>query len=148
MIHHISKSLAACGRLYPLRRNGTQTCARTMGSTASSAFPDYFGILGVERTFTQSPDELKAKYKNLMTKFHPDRHTTSSEEEKSQKASMASDVTRAYSVIEDPLARALHILELNGQAIRESDSVRIWVMLIVSSEHISEPSCLNLSIVA
>ena len=94
-------------------------------STAASAFPDYFGILGVGRTFTQSPDELKARYKNLMTKFHPDRHTTSSEEVKSQKASMAADVTRAYSVIEDPLARALHLLELHGQTIGESDSVRM-----------------------
>lgn len=124
MIHHISKSLATGGCLYP-RRNGTQIFARMSASTAASAFPDYFGILGVGRTFTQSPDELKAKYKNLMTKFHPDRHTTSSEEVKSQKASMAADVTRAYSVIEDPLARALHLLELHGQTIGESDSVRM-----------------------
>ena len=127
MIRHISKSLAtaAGGRLYPLRRNGTQSCARMTASTAASAFPDYFGILGVRRTFTQSPDELKAKYKNLMTKFHPDRHTKSSEEIKSQNASMATDVTRAFSIIEDPLARALHLLELHGQAIGEADSVRM-----------------------
>jgi DnaJ-domain-containing protein 1 len=94
------------------------------GSTAS-ACPDYFGILGVGRTFTQSPDELKAKYKTLMVRVHPDRHTTSCEETKSLNASMAADVTRAYNVLENPLARALHLLDLHGQGIGESDSVRM-----------------------
>jgi curved DNA-binding protein CbpA len=124
MIHYYtSKLLATGGLLYPLRRNGMQNCARMSGST--SAFPDYFVILGVGRTFTQSPDELKAKYKSLMTRVHPDRHTTSCEEIKSQNASMAADVTRAYNVLEDPLSRALHLLDLHGQGIGESDSVRV-----------------------
>lgn len=134
MIRHISKSLANGGRIYPLRRNGMQSCARITGSTAS-AFPDYFDILGVGRTFAQSPDELKAKYKSLMTKFHPDRHTTSCEEVKSENASMATDVTRAYSVLEDPLSRALHLLELHGQAIGESDSVCCIMRLVLLIDH-------------
>lgn len=120
--------------MYPLRRNGMQSCARITGSTAS-AFPDYFDILGVGRTFAQSPDELKAKYKSLMTKFHPDRHTTSCEEVKSENASMATDVTRAYSVLEDPLSRALHLLELHGQAIGESDSVCCIMRLVLLIDH-------------
>ena len=95
-------------------------CSMTTGSSSSSS--DYFDILGVERTFVQSPDELKSKYKSLMTKFHPDRHTTSSDEIKIQQALLATNVTRAYSVIEDPLARALHLLELDGHTIGgESD---------------------------
>jgi molecular chaperone HscB len=95
------------------------SCLMTSGSSSSS---DYFNILGVERTFVQSPDELKTKYKSLMTKFHPDRHTTSSDEIKIQQALLATNVTRAYSVIEDPLTRALHLLELHGHTIGgESD---------------------------
>ena len=58
-----------------------------------------------------------------MTKFHPDRHISSSDEEKDAQTSMASNVTRAYGVIGDPLLRALHMLELRGAAIRESDNV-------------------------
>ena len=81
--------------------------------------------LFAQRSFTQSSDELKSKYKRLMTEYHPDRHATSSEEEKAGKASVATDVTRAYSVIEDPLTRALHLLELHGAAIEESDNVRL-----------------------
>ena len=76
-----------------------------------------------QRTFIQSSDDLKNKYKRLMTKFHPDRHVSLPEEEKALKASKAAVVTRAYSIIEDPLLRALHLLELHGAAIGESDSV-------------------------
>jgi len=127
MFTHVSK---AVGRLQPLRRRyllmtsqGCEFrmtgCSMTTGSSSSS---DYFDILGVERTFVQSPDELKTKYKSLMTRFHPDRHTTSSDEIKIQQALLATNVTRAYSVIEDPLARALHLLELDGHTIGgESD---------------------------
>ncbi len=62
-----------------------------------------------------------------MSKFHPDRHhavASSTEGEKEQMTSMAADVTRAYSVVEDPLSRSLHLLELGGEAISESDSGR------------------------
>jgi molecular chaperone HscB len=40
---------------------------------------------------------------------------------KIQQALLATNVTRAYSVIEDPLACALHLLELHGHMIGESD---------------------------
>lgn len=60
-----------------------------------------------------------------MTKFHPDRHVSSPEEEKAHNASIATNVTRAYGVIGDPLPRALHLLELHGSAIGESDNVSV-----------------------
>jgi hypothetical protein len=78
-----------------------------------------------------------------MTKFHPDRHhastsstSLSSEKEqevRSQIATMATDVTRAYSVLEDPLSRSLHLLELGGEAISESDRVRTRRSIFISS---------------
>ena len=81
-----------------------------------------------QRSFTQSTDDLKSKYKRLMTEFHPDRHASSSEEEKSLKASTASNVTRVYDIIANPLSRALHLLELNNAAIGEDDSVSLYCM--------------------
>ena len=90
-------------------------------------------VITIQQSFVQSPSELKAKYKSLMTKFHPDRHhalaTSSSSDAKdaanSQSSTlMATDVTRAYSVLEDPLSRSLHLLELGGEAISETDKVR------------------------
>lgn len=82
---------------------------------------DHFGILGVERTFTIPFDELKTKYKHLMKDLHPDKHATANKDVVAQKAAMATDVTRAYGVIGDPLSRALHLLELHGSPIKESN---------------------------
>jgi len=127
--------LPAGGRLnlhvdYSPFRGHMHTFARSFGLMAAPPLdaegrevaPDYFDVLGVDRKFNQSTDELKSKYRSLMTKFHPDRHVSSSEEGKALKASMASNVTRAYGVIGNPLTRALHLLELRGAAIGESDS--------------------------
>ena len=54
-------------------------------------------------------------------------------------ATMATDVTRAYSVLEDPLSRSLHLLELGGEAISESDRVSssflIYVVIFVFVKH-------------
>mmetsp|Transcript_301 Transcript_301/g.465 ORF Transcript_301/g.465 Transcript_301/m.465 type:complete len:217 (+) Transcript_301:135-785(+) len=134
MLLHISKSVVA-GRCF--HRNGLLIhrtrnlllCERLFGMATAppepderGETPDYFDILGVDRAFTQSSDELKSKYKRLMIEFHPDRHALSAEEEKVHNASMATNVTRAYGVIGDPLSRALHLLELRGAAIEESDS--------------------------
>ena len=58
-----------------------------------------------------------------MLKLHPDKHSGSSPSEKAEMASKATDVTRAYDVLSNPLERAEHLLELRGMGIEEGDSV-------------------------
>jgi DnaJ-domain-containing protein 1 len=59
-----------------------------------------------------------------MKDFHPDRHDAAlSQDEKSQKALQATNVTQAYSVLNNPLSRALHLLDLRGASINESNNV-------------------------
>ena len=70
-----------------------------------------------------------------MTEYHPDRHALASEEEKLEKASTASNVTRAYDIIADPLTRALHLLELYGASIGEDDNVSRYYMRYVDNAH-------------
>ena len=91
---------------------------------ASHAQLFLFG-LAPQRDFSVSSAELKTKYKNLMKELHPDKHASLSEAEKSRKSSLATDVTLAYSIIEDPLLRALHLLELWGVPIDETDKVSV-----------------------
>ena len=74
-----------------------------------------------QQSFTISPADLKTKYKSLMMELHPDRHVDNTEKE--AKSAEATHVTRAYDVLNNPLSRALHLLELSGSGIEEGDAV-------------------------
>lgn len=113
-------------------RNETCIIARysAAASTPSSQIVnnneiDHFQILGLDRTFAIERGNLKTKYKLLMKDLHPDRYATSTQDVMAEKAAMATDVTRAYSVIGDPLSRALHLLELHGTPIEEMNDQSI-----------------------
>jgi len=130
MMNHFAVSLR---KAFPsMKRSGASSSMASARFSGAAATPssrtqdvkdenetDHFRTLGFERTFTIPLDELKAKYKHLMKELHPDRHATASKEVTSQKGSMATDVTRAYAVVGDPLSRALHLLELHGTPIEE-----------------------------
>eukprot|EP00956_Cyclotella_meneghiniana_P042195 scaffold248391_cov70-Cyclotella_meneghiniana.AAC.3 len=64
-----------------------------------------------------------------MMKLHPDRHVNDAD--KVEKAAEATHVTRAYDVLNNPLSRALHLLELKGAAIDESDAVRLFNVFMI-----------------
>ena len=132
MMHSFTASLRRASPSI-IRRSSGKRCSnitarfsRTAAATSSSRTQDvnetetdHFHTLGFERTFTIPQDVLKSKYKHLMKDLHPDRYATATKEVSDEKASMATDVTRAYSVVGDPLLRALHLLELHGTPIEE-----------------------------
>lgn len=129
MNHHLLRA-AAYSPPSSVVRNGANrsiTIFRSFSASSSSHVKvngngvDHFDILGVERTYTVPIDELKSRYKQLMKELHPDRYATAPKDEATQKAAMATNVTRAYSVIGDPLSRALHLLDLHGSPIQESN---------------------------
>jgi molecular chaperone DnaJ len=62
---------------------------------------DYYEILGVNRN--AADDELKASYRQLALKFHPDRNPGDKEAEESFK-----EAAEAYEVLRDPQKRALY----------------------------------------
>ncbi len=62
---------------------------------------DYYEILGVERN--ASGDELKASYRKLALKYHPDRNPDDKEAEENFK-----EAAEAYEVLRDPEKRAIY----------------------------------------
>jgi molecular chaperone DnaJ len=68
---------------------------------------DYFAVLGVART--ASDEEVKAAYRKLAMRWHPDRNNGSKEAEEKFK-----ELTEAYDVLRDPHKRAAY--ERYGEA--------------------------------
>jgi len=93
-----------------------------------------FEVLGVDPpAFDVDPDALKATYRELMTRYHPDKyHHHSSQpsspsdereqDDETQRELMASLVTRAYDTLKEPHTRATHLLEVLGRPILEAAS--------------------------
>lgn len=74
-----------------------------------------FDILGIEKTFTIDLQELKNKYRQLMSKVHPDKHTLKSQEEQDKVQQQASQVTQSYEILKETTTRATHLLQILGK---------------------------------
>ncbi len=61
--------------------------------------PDYYKILNISRT--ASLNEIKAAYRNLAFKFHPDLH-----KDDSSKLEQFKNITNAYKILSDETARS------------------------------------------
>ena len=68
---------------------------------------DYYQVLGVEKN--ASDDEIKKKYHKLAKKFHPDKNTDDSAEEKFK------EINRAYEAIRDAESRRSYELQRRGE---------------------------------
>ena len=67
---------------------------------------NYYEILGVEKS--ASPEELKAAYRKLAKKYHPDLFTTASDEEKKKAEEQFKEINHAYDVLSDPQKKAAY----------------------------------------
>jgi molecular chaperone HscB len=72
---------------------------------------NHFAVFDLPVNFLLDTTVLKSKWRALQSQFHPDRGIY--DEETSTRLNLANDT------LENPLLRALHILELNGHSIDE-----------------------------
>jgi curved DNA-binding protein len=70
---------------------------------------DYYALLGVQRTATA--DEIKAAYRRLAQRLHPDAASDTASEERFK------EITRAYQVLRDPDQRVRYELEEMERAL-------------------------------
>jgi DnaJ family protein C protein 7 len=61
---------------------------------------DLYAILGVRQTATEA--EIKTAYRKAALKYHPDKHASKTEAEKSEAEQMFKSVNEAYEVLSNP----------------------------------------------
>lgn len=66
--------------------------------------PDPYAVLGVARN--ASPEEIRAAYRELVARYHPDRHQGNPLEELA--AAKLAEINRAYEILSDPERRAAY----------------------------------------
>ena len=67
---------------------------------------NYYEILGVDKS--ASDDDIKAAYRKMAKKYHPDLYTTKSDAEKKNAEEMFKKVNHAYQVLSDPQKKAAY----------------------------------------
>jgi molecular chaperone HscB len=85
---------------------------------------NYFELYNLPEQFELDLVKLKQHYQTLQKLTHPDRFATASEQEKRMYLTKNSQVNDAYSVLQSPISRGEHLLELRGlELASEQDTV-------------------------
>jgi molecular chaperone HscB len=83
---------------------------------------DPFARLGLEPGFEVLSDELDRCYFDLQRRLHPDRFATKSNREQAISVAFTADINVAYEILQDPVKRAIALLEMSGVAIHDESS--------------------------
>lgn len=72
----------------------------------------HFELLGLATTFALDMQQLDEAYRALQSRVHPDKFATATGADRRAAMQWAVRANEAYTVLKDPLKRAVHLLEL------------------------------------
>lgn len=75
---------------------------------------DHFALFGLPRRFAIDERALEARYHELQSAAHPDRHAHRPEQERRLSMQWATRINEGYRLLRAPLTRARYLLELEG----------------------------------
>ena len=75
---------------------------------------NYFELFDLKKSFNVDENLLLSVYQKQISRFHPDKFSTSSESKQLQALQSTALINSAYSALKSPLNRAEYILNLEG----------------------------------
>lgn len=75
---------------------------------------NHFELFGLEPGFALDRVALERAYREIQGRIHPDRFAHAGDAERRASMQWTTRVNEAYRVLQNPLERARHLLELNG----------------------------------
>jgi molecular chaperone HscB len=100
-----------CGAGAPVDEHFCPNCSRIL---ALGRHGDYFSFLGLPRRLHIDPHELERNFRELSRKFHPDYFYNATPAERLASLERSSYLNDAYRTLRNPVARAEHLLAIEG----------------------------------
>ncbi len=86
---------------------------------------NYFELFGLPARFDVDAEALDRAYRELQTEVHPDRFASGTDTDRRVAMQSSARVNEAYRALKDPVARASHLLALNGVIAEDETDTRL-----------------------
>ncbi|XP_065425017.1 iron-sulfur cluster co-chaperone protein HscB isoform X1 [Chrysemys picta bellii] len=130
----------SCG--IPLPARGGQGlprfCPACQALQPPESQPDLFRLMGCDRSFNISVQQLQQRFRSLQRSLHPDYFSQRPQKERDFSEQHSSLVNRAYQTLLSPLRRGLYLLELNGVELAKGTDSDIDVEFLKEIMEINE----------
>ena len=83
---------------------------------------NFFTLLGQAQQFTVDRAALKKRFRTLQREYHPDRQLAKTPQEQRLAVQFSAHLNTAFAVLDNPVKRAAHLLELAGIDIDHQNS--------------------------
>ena len=83
---------------------------------------NFFTLLGQVQQFTVNRAALKKQFRHLQREYHPDRYIAKTPQEQRLAVQFSAHLNTAFAVLDNPVKRATHLLELSGVEIDHQNS--------------------------
>lgn len=84
---------------------------------------NYFEIFQIPATYQVDTDSLAERYRELQLSVHPDKFADATDQEKRLSVQWATQVNAAYTTLNEPLKRAIYMLELSNTTIEHNPTL-------------------------